>query len=167
MKKILLILIVLLMFVGCGKKKEEGPTIADDEVILENIMYKLNQDENGYGINYKIASNFRKVDSGNALNYYSEKIDNQSYFVIRVFRYKNKNIDYAIKDTTTQYDNKYVTKIGDLDYTVVHFINPIGENVETNIFYYTYNKNTYVYCFTASIDLTRLEEIFLKQVNYE
>ncbi len=169
MKKVLLILVILFSFVlvGCSKNNnKKGDNLKDDEVILEGIKYKLDQDETGYGIKYKIASNFRKSELVNSINYFSEKIDGQSYFVIRIFHYKNKSIDYAINDTTTSYDKKWETKFGDLDYTAVHFVNPIGENVETNLYYHKSGKDVYAFCFTASIDLSRLEEIFLKSIEY-
>ena len=164
--KILLILSLLLMLFGCKKKEEEIP-LADDEVILEGIKYKLNQDDSEYGIKYKVASNFRKSSMINAFNYFSEKIDDESYFVIRILHYKNKDVNYAIKDSTeNKYDKKWTTKIGDLDYTVVRFKNPIGNEVYTNIYYYRNKKDTYAFVFTAQIDLTRLENIFLSQIEY-
>ncbi len=168
MKKLLLIVLVLFTFrlVGCSNSSSKQEELKDDEVILEGIKYKLDQDETGYGIKYKIASNFRKSDMINALNYFSENIDDQAYFVIRIFHYKNKTIDYAIKDSTTSYDKKWETKINDLDYTVVHFVNPIGENVETKLYYHKSGKDVYAFCFTAAIDLSRLEAIFLKSVEY-
>ena len=89
MKKVLLILVILFSFVlvGCSKNNnKKGDNLKDDEVILEGIKYKLDQDETGYGIKYKIASNFRKSELVNAINYFSEKIDGQSYFVIRILQ---------------------------------------------------------------------------------
>ena len=107
MKKSLLIIIMVLsifLITGCGKKEnknnEPKNTLAEDEVVLENIKYKSDQDDSEYGIDYKIASNFRKTVLVNAVNYYSEKINDVSYFVIRIFHYNKKSIDYAIKDTT-------------------------------------------------------------------
>ncbi|MBR4178751.1 MAG: hypothetical protein IKR57_05350 [Bacilli bacterium] len=170
MKKVVVILLMFLsifMISGCGKEKEKKDVLADDEVILEGIKYKLDQDTSEYGIDFKIANNFRRVDNGNAISYHSEKIDGASYFVFRIFHYKKKSIDYAIKDTTIEYDKKYETKIGDLDYTVVHFVNPIGEGIETNIYYYKHGKDVYAFCFTSSIDLSRLEDIFLKSIVYK
>ena len=99
LKIFLLFILVFLCVAGCVKKeKEEKKDIAllEDEVILENIKYKLDQDENEYGIKYKIASNFRKTTLSNAINYFSEDINENPYFVIRIFYYKNKSIDYAI-----------------------------------------------------------------------
>ena len=67
------------MLIGCGKKEaipmEEQ--LADDEVVLENIKYKLDKDETGYGISYKIAENFRKTELINAINYFSENINDR------------------------------------------------------------------------------------------
>ena len=104
-KKILFIVVILsfIVFYGCGKKEEvknetQVEQLAEDEVILENIKYKLDQDDSYYGINFKVASNFRKRDFGNAMNYFSEEIDGSSYFVTRIFYYKNKSIDYAQKE---------------------------------------------------------------------
>ncbi len=172
-KKILFIVVILsfIVFYGCGKKEEvknetQVEQLAEDEVILENIKYKLEQDDSYYGINFKVASNFRKRDFGNAMNYFSEEIDGSSYFVTRIFYYKNKSIDYAINDSTTSYDKKYETTIDDKTYTVVHFINPTGKDVQTYLYYYKNKNDVYAYCFTASIDLTRLIEIFLKQIVY-
>ena len=166
--KIFVLLFVCICLIGCGKKNnQEENKLQDDEVVLEGIKYKLDQDASEYGIKYKIASNFRKTDTGNAINYFSENIDGQAYFVYRIFYYKNKSIDYAIKDSIISYDKRYDVKVGDLDYTVVHFVNPIGENVETYIYYYKHNKDVYAFCFTASIDLSRLTDIFLKSIIYE
>ena len=173
MKKILLVLLTVLLLTGCGKKVEEQgnniqePKLAEDEIVLENIKYKFDQDANYNGINYKVASNLRVRDSGNAMNYFSEEIDGSSYFVFRIFYYKNKDINYAIKDTT---DNNYLEKkevtIDDKTYTVVRFKNPIGDEIYTDMLYYRNKKDTYAYCFTAKIDLTELEELFLKNVVY-
>ena len=161
MKKVLLVFIMLLFLVGCGKKDVLG----DNEVILEGIKYTLNQDDSEYGIKYKVAGNFRKTSLINAINYYSENIDNHDYFVIRIFHYKNKSIDYAINDSTTEYDKKYETKVNNLDYTVVHFINYTKADV--NIYYHKHKNDVYAFVFTSGIDLTRLEDIFLKNINYE
>ena len=172
MKKVILILLIVLslfMVTGCGKKEEpkkEEPVLADDEVILEGIMYKLDQDDTGYGIKYKVANNFRKSVYVNAINYFSEKIDDNEYFVFRIFHYKNSTIEKAIKDTTTEYDNRYDTKVGELDYTVVHFVNPIGDHVETTLYYHKHKKDIYVFCFTSAIDTKRLENIFLTNIVY-
>lgn len=164
MKKFLLLFIIVisLILTGCGKKTDE---LASNEVILEGIKYTLNQDDNEYGIKYKVASNFRKTSLINAINYYSENINDRAYFVIRIFHYKNKSIDYAIKDSTTEYDKKYETKIDNLDYTVVHFINYTKADV--NIYYHKHKNDVYAFVFTAGIDLTRLEDIFLKSIIYE
>ncbi len=167
--KLLLVLVIALCLFGCGKKAEpkKEDALADDEIILEGIKYKLDQDDSEYGISYKVASNFRKSTMINAVNYFSENIDDSPYFVFRIFYYKNKSLDYAIKDSTSSYDNKYEVEIDGLKYTVVHFINPIGDNVQTNIYYYKHNKDVYAFCFTAQIDLTKLAEIFLKSIVYE
>lgn len=164
MKKFLLLFIIVisLILTGCGKKTDE---LASNEVILEGIKYTLNQDDNEYGIKYKVASNFRKTSLINAINYYSENINDRAYFVIRIFHYKDKSIDYAIKDSTTEYDKKYETKIDNLDYTVVHFINYTKADV--NIYYHKHKNDVYAFVFTSGIDLTRLEDIFLKSIIYE
>lgn len=171
MKKIinLLVLIVIVFALsGCGcerKETVEEPILADDEYMYKDVLYKINQDESGYGIKYKIASNFRKVDSGNALNYYSERNeDNSSNFVIRIFHYKNKDINYAIKDTTTEYDSKTEVEVNGVKYTKVHFTNYNDAN--TYLFYHKHKKDVYVFCFTAWVEEERLEDIFLRQVVY-
>ena len=169
MKKILkafIVFVVLISLIGCNKKTEEPEVkLEKDEVILEGIKYKLDQDESEYGIKYKIASNFRKTTLTNAVNYFSENINDSAYFVIRIFHYKNKTIDYAINDSTESYDNKYETQVNDLDYTVVHFVNYTKADV--NIYYHKHNDDVYAFVFTSGIDLTRLVEIFLGSIEYE
>ena len=166
---LVLLLLVSIFFItgcGCSKIEEEENKLADDEVIIKDVLYKLNQDENGYGINYKIASNFRKVDSGNALNYYGEKNeDNSSNFVIRVFHYKNKNLEYAINDTVEEYDQRSEVEIDGVKYIKIHFTNYNDAN--TYLFYYVHGSDVYVFCFTAWTEEERLENIFLKQIRYE
>lgn len=167
MKKILVILLVCLLLVGCKKKEEPKvtePELASDEVILEGIKYKLDQDDTGYDLKYKIASNFRRSNMINAINYFGQKINDSDYFVFRIFQYKNKDIEYAIKDSTTEYDNRHEEVIGDKTYTVVHFTNYNGAN--TYLYYYRNNKDTYAFCFTANIDLSRLANIFISNVEY-
>lgn len=167
---LLLALVAVFLVSGCGKKeepkKEEEKVLADDEYVYNDVLYKINVDETGYGIKYKIASNFRKVDSGNALNYYSQRNeDNSSNFVIRMFKYKNKDIKYAIKDTTdNKYDNKSEVEINGVKYTKIHFTN--FNNANTYIFYHTHKKTTYAFCFTAWVEEERLENIFLSQIKY-
>ena len=171
-KKIVLslLLISLFLLVGCGKKENQPKedTLADDEVILENIKYKFDQDSEEYGLKIKIANNLRRVDTGNTISFYSEKIEDSSYFVFRIFKYKNKSLDFAIKDTTNNdYLSKTTTTIDDKEYTVVRFKNPIGDNTYTNLYYYKHNKDTDAFGFTSYLDLSRLEEIFLKSIVYE
>lgn len=162
----LFLLLSLFIITSCGNKKvEEGPKLADDEVIIKDRMYKLDQDETGYGISYKIASNFVFRDTGNALNYYGERNeDNTSDFVIRIFYYKNKSLDYAIKDTVESYDSRSEVEINGLKYTKVHFVN--YNNANTYLFYYKHNKDIYVFCFTAWVEEERLENIFLNSIVY-
>ncbi len=166
MKRIIILLVFsisMLIVVGCTKIIDKG--LASDEVILENIKYKLDQDDSEYGIKYKVASNFRKTDMGNCINYYSEKINDQSYFVIRIFHYKNKTIDYAIKDTVEEYDKREEVKVNNIDYTKVHFIN--FTKADVYLYYHKHNNDVYAFVFTAGIDLTRLEDIFLNSIVYE
>ena len=169
MKKIfslLIILIITITLTACGKKEEE-PKLADDEVVLEGITYKLNEDNNGYGLKYKVASNFRRTDLINAINYYSEKIDGSSYCVIRIYKYPGKDLEYAINDSVEKdkIESREEVTIGDKTYTKVHFTNYNG--AKTNLFYYKYKDTYYTYVFTASIDLSRLENIFLTNITYE
>ena len=173
-KKYLLIILVLLFAItltGCGKKEEkkkeekQEEQLASDTVILEGITYKLDQDDTGYGIKYKVASNFRRSDLINAINYFSEKINDSSYFVIRIYRYQNKDIEYAIKDSVSEVEKREQVMVGDKEYTKVYFTNYNG--AKTHLYYYTYNKTTYTFVFTAGIDLSRLEDIFLKGIVYE
>ena len=167
MKKVFLLLLVFvcLLMVGCGKKENE-PSLADDEVILENIKYKLDQDEEGYGIKYKIASNFRKSVLVNAINYFSENINDSPYFVVRIYHYTDKNLEQSIKWSVEEYDKREIVKVGDRDYTKVHFVN--YNKAETNLYFYGKGpKEYYVFVFTSSLDLSRLEEIFLNRVVFD
>ncbi len=169
MKKIVfaLFVIVSVLFLGaCGKKENNETILADDEVVVNDVLYKLNADDTGYGLKYKIDINFRKTDTGNALNYFGQTEDkSSSNFIIRLFHYTNKNIDYAIKDTTESYDSKEEVEINGVKYVKVHFENYNGAN--TYLFYYTFGKETYVFCFTANKEEERLERIFLSNVVYE
>ena len=169
-RKILISLFVVLslfMISACGKKtepKKEEPKLAADEVVLENIKYKLDQEDSEYGIKYKIASNFRKSVMINAVNYFSENIDDSPYFVIRIYSYPNKDIEYAIKDSVETVEKREQVTVGDKEYTKVWFTNYNGAH--THLFYYTSNKTTYTFVFTSSIDLSRLEDIFLENIMY-
>lgn len=162
-KRLLLVLIFIISIclVGCGKEE----TIKDNEVVLENIKYTLDQEESEYGIKYKVASNFRKTTMVNAVNYFSENINDSPYFVIRIYHYKDKSIDYAIKDSTESYDNKWAERINNTDYTAVHFVNYNG--AETNLYYHKHKNDVYVFVFTSSLDLTKLKDIFINSIVYE
>ncbi len=162
---LLFILIATITLTACGKKEEPKDELSEDKVILKNIKYKLNQDDEEYGIKYKIASNFRKSVMINAINYFSEKINGSSYFVVRIYHYSNKDLEYAIKDSVESYDKREEVRVGDVNYTKVHFVNYNG--AETNLYYYVHNKDVYTFVFTAGIDLSRLEEIFLQSIVYE
>lgn len=177
MKKVFSLLLVLLLvvfLVGCGKKNNEQKNdepvklLADDEVEVNGVLYKLNKDESVYGINFKIAENFKKVNNGNAFSYFGKKDEesNSGNFVIRVFHYKNKTLEESIKFTADSYDSKEDVTIGDKNYTKVHFVNYNGLN--TYLFFYKYKKKEfYVYCFTAEKEEERLENIFLTNVIYK
>lgn len=170
MKKVLIIsLMILILITGCGKNKdkkaEKKEQLPNDTVILEGITYKLDQEDSEYGIKYKIANNFRKSVLPNAVNYFSEKKDGQSYFVIRIYYYKNKDIEYAIKDSVESYEKREEVKVGDRNFTKVYFTNYNG--AKTHLFYYEHNNSIYTFVFTAGIDLSRLENIFLNNVLFE
>ena len=174
-KKIFIILLVgLFVFNLCGCTKTEGNNtneteevkLADNEFEVRGKKYKLDQDETGYGINFKVASNFVFRDTGNSLSYYAEKNeDGTSDFVVRILYYKNKSLDYAIKDTVTEYDSKTEVEINGIKYTKVHFTNYNDAN--TYLFYYVKGKEVYVFCFTAWEELERFENIFLNNVVFE
>lgn len=131
---------------------------------MEGITYKLNQEEEGYGIKYKIASNFRKSVLPNAINYLSENINDSAYFVIRFYSYPYKSIEYAIKDSVEEYEEKTKVQIGDLKYTKVKFTN--YNDAKTNLYYYKHKKTVYTFVFTAGVDLSRLENIFLTNIKW-
>lgn len=168
MKKrfLLLLVFICLLTIGCKKEEEKKELkLADDEVILENIKYKLDQDEEGYGIKYKIASNFRKNVLVNAINYFSENINNSPYFVIRIYHYTDKDLEASIKWSVEEYDKREEVTVGDRNYTKIHFIN--YNKAETNLYFYGKGKKEYyVFVFTSSLDLSRLEEIFLNNVDF-
>ncbi len=171
MKKKLLFVMILscLLMIGCscGKKEEiKEEKLADDEVVLEGIKYKLDQDDEGYGIKYKIASNFRKSVLVNAINYFSENINDSPYFVVRIYHYPDKDLEDSIKWSVEEFDKREAVKVGDREYTKIHFVNYNG--AETNLYFYGKERtNYYVFVFTSSLDLSRLEEIFLKNVVIE
>ena len=172
MKKKLLLLVMILSCIfmvgcSCGKKEEkEEEKLAANEVVLENIKYKLDQDDEGYGIKYKIASNFRKTVLINAINYFSENINDSPYFVVRIYHYTDKDLEASINWSVEKYDKREEVKVGDRDYTKVHFVNYNG--AETNLYFYGKGpKEYYVFVFTSSLDLSRLEDIFLKSVVFE
>lgn len=162
---IILIIVFALTLSACGKKEEVK--VPDDEVTLEGITYKLDQEDTGYNLKYKIASNFRRSDMINAINYYSEKINGSSYFVIRIYEYKGKDIEYAINDSVDKdlIESREEVEVGNDKFTKVHFKNSIGD-AETDLFYKTHNNVTYTFVFTAGIDLSRLETIFLTNIEY-
>ncbi len=176
MKKVFLSIFIFLTaftLVGCGcekketkkeEEKKEEEKLDDDTVILENIKYKLDQDDTEYGITYKIASNFRKSTMINAVNYFSENIGESPYFVIRIYQYPGKDIEYAIKDSVETVEQRETVTVGDKEYTKVYFTNYNG--AKTHLYYYTHNQTTYTFVFTAGIDLSRLEDIFLKSIIY-
>ena len=165
MKNKVLLLIILcfcLLIVGCGKKDE----LPSDEVLLEGIKYKLDQDDEEYGIKYKIASNFRKSVLINAVNYFSEKINDSSYFVIRIYHYTDKDLEASIKWSVEDYDKREEVTVGDRNYTKIHFVN--YNKAETNLYFYGKGpKEYYVFVFTSSLDLSRLEEIFLNNIVFD
>ncbi len=173
--KLLLVLLVVITMVGCKKeepKKKDNTTtttkevLADDEVIVKGIKYKLDQEDTVHGIKVKVASNFRKVDQVAAMSFFSEKIDGSSYFVIRIFKYTNKDIEYAIKDITGE-DKEYTREQKTLDgkeYTYLHFFDFYGQDVD--VYYYKVGKNIYAITFNSKEDVSRLEEIFLKNIDY-
>ena len=170
-KKLLCILLIAILLVGCSKKENQEEnktknTLAANEIVVHGIKYKFDQDTEEYKLKFKIASNLRKVDTGNAMNYYSEEVDGNKDFVFRIFYYKNSSIDHAIKDTTESYDKKWETKFNDLDYSAVHFVNPVGVDTETNIYYHKNKKDVYAFCFTSNQDISRLENIFLSSIIY-
>lgn len=167
----LLLFVSIFTITGCGcskeernEEKKEEDILAADEVILEGIKYKLDQDDTEYGISYKVASNFRKTTMINAINYFSEKINDSSYFVIRIYQYPGKDIEYAIKDSVENVEQREEVTVGDKNYTKVYFTNYNG--AKTHLYYYTSENTTYTFVFTASIDLSRLEEIFLNSIKY-
>ena len=165
-KKVLLLILVLvcIFITSCGKKEEKNE-LANDEVILENIKYKLDQDEEGYGIKYKIANNFRKTVLTNAINYFSENINGSPYFVVRIYHYIDKDLEASIKWSVDDYDKREEVMVGDKKYTKIHFIN--YNKAETNLYFYGKGpKEYYVFVFTSSLDLSRLEDIFLKSIIY-
>ena len=178
MKKLfslLLVLFMVLLLTGCGcARKEEAPkeeetVLADDELMFDEILYKFNKEESHYNIKYKVAENMRLWDSGNAYNYFSQKIEGKEEkdaFIVRVFYYKNKDVKYAIKDTTAnEYDSKEDVELDGRKYTKVHFQNPGG--AQTYLFYYKNKKDVYAYCFTSTKEVERLESIFLRLVEYK
>ena len=169
MKKIILFLLVFvcLFTVGCGKKEEtKKEELAPDEVILENIKYKLDQEDSEYGIKYKIASNFRKTVLPNAVNYFSENINDSPYFVVRIYHYVDKDLEDSIKWSVDEFDKREAVAVGDREYTKIHFVNYNG--AETNLYFYgKQRKEYYVFVFTSSLDLSRLEEIFLTNVSFD
>ena len=102
----------------------------------------------------------------NAVNYFSEKINDSSYFVVRIYHYTDKNLEESIKWSVEDYDKREEVKVGERDYTKVHFVN--YNKAETNLYFYEKGKKEYyVFVFTSSLDLSRLEEIFLNGVTYE
>ena len=163
--KYILLLSAILFLFGCSK--EEKQTVErphPDDVIIDNINYKLDYHEEEYNIKYRVAKNFKKTVLKNSINYFSDNKNKESNFVIRVLYYPSKDINYAIKDSVTNYDKKYEKTINNKKYIVVHFKN--SEKEETNIYYYTHGKNTYAFAFTFKEDISLLENKFLQRVEY-
>jgi len=161
MKKYLKILVIIFFsffLVSCFNNKDK------DEVIFENNIYKFNQDEEEFGIKYKVASNLKKTILSNSINYSKEYISDELYFAIRLLYYKDISIDDAIDFVTPLYDDKYDANINNIDYTALHSVD--NENADVNIYYHKHNEDVYIFEFTSSFDISKLIKIFLSNVNY-
>ena len=152
---LLIVIIMIMIITGCNKKKE-----VEDGIVVNNVRYVLNQDDEAYTLKIKVASNFNKVVYPNAISYYSEKVDGEYNFVIRIFQYKNFNIEKIVKDLTGEELETSKVTLFDKEYDYVKTDNNI------NIYIYKDKNYSYAITFTSKGDVEVLTQEFMKNVIY-
>lgn len=158
---VLIIIGVVVFFFLSNNKKEE--VLEDNEVKIEKTIFRLDQEEERYGIHYKVDHRFRKARLPKYNIYYSSGIHKSPFFTIKIYRYNNKSLEEVIKDTIEKYDKKEKKKINDIKYTLT-YSKYLKHNVKT--YYYKKNNYIYVFSFSSDIDISRLEKIFMEQIRY-
>lgn len=166
--KTILISFIFLLLVGCGKSNSVEVTTKTNpnSIVLSGITYVLEEDDSELNMNYKVASNFTKLNFGNAIIYYSEKVNDSYNMAIKLFEYQDKDLDYAINDICSNCEGRKDVKIHDVDYT--YLTEGTGEN-QIHLFFHKHNNNYYVITFAAK-EVDKVEELynlFLKNITYK
>lgn len=174
MKKVLTILLTLFLIVGlCGCKKSSEPEKKEDvtpsnpnEIVVSGITYVVDQDDTAFNISYKVASNMRKVNHGNAISYYSEAAQGTSNFAIRIFNYTDKNLEEAIKDLDPNITERKEVTFGNTTYTYVNDMQEDGDSIKL----YFHEQNGEIYAITFAVKdkekMDALIELFMKNIMY-
>lgn len=166
MKKILLIALAILLLCSCGKKKGNEKEKNPNEIVESGITYIVDQDDEAYNIKYKVASNFERRNLINCVSYYSEKIDNEYNFIIRIFKYDKKaTYESVIKDLTDKKLDYEDVLVNDVEYKFAVYETDSGSG-DIEIFIKKLKNEMYAFTFLAKDDINILEDVFLKGIIY-
>ena len=164
MKKTLLIILTILLLCSCGKKKKEEVKENPNEITMSGIKYVVNEDAEAYNLKLKVASNFERRNFINCVSFYSEKINDEYNFIIRIFNFDKKaNYDYIVEDITGKKLSYEDVVVNDVEYKFAVY--EIEED-KIEIFMKKVGNEYYAISFLAKDDVKKLENVFLKEIIY-
>ena len=165
MKKLLLIMLTILLLCSCGKKKKEKEEVINpNEITMSGIKYVVDVDAEAYNLKLKVASNFERRNFVNCVSFYSEKINDEYNFIIRIFNFDKKaTYDYIVEDITGEKLSYEDVTVNDVEYKFAVYK---VENDEIEIFMKKVGKEYYAITFLAKDDVKKLENVFLKGIIY-
>lgn len=173
MKKIISIsiclLLVLLVFTGCGTKKEETKKKETKEVdpsvtMINGEEFHLTKNTTFQGLLYTIAEEFEEGVHPNYVQYRYTLEDGSNLLFFRVFYYEGKDMDYIKNDLAIEGDFK--TTDGKNDFLEYKSYFEPRDDGTIHFYFITKDNIAYAINFISKYDIKDFEEKVVKTLKF-
>jgi len=170
--KILLIILALFLVVGCSKKeenKEKKEESKEVKILVDGIEFKFDKDANFQNLSFKVdeklpeSNPYTDPKAAPIRQYlYKQKDTDSSYkIVIRMFYYKNKTLEQAMKDLGLDEDSSSLYTV-ESEHMSLKMYDKNQETGSQHIYFINDKTDHYAIQIGSRSDIKTFENEFLK-----
>ena len=175
MKKVItifLVIISLFLISGCTKKEDKKNSDKKEnetKILVDGIEFKFNKDATFERLSFKVDEKLPESNPYSApasakirqYLYRAKETDSTYLIIIRMFYYKNKTIEQAMKDLGIEGDTTELYTV-EAEHMSLKMSDKLSENGTNHIYFISDNSDIYALQIASRSDIKLFESEFLK-----